>query len=400
MGHALVKLCKSRWRGTRNAASMRYVKKPILWTLISLAAIVAVVIVIVRSHAARAAREGDKGAHDRPVPVTIVRAAKEDVPITVEGLGTVTPLYTVTVKTQVDGRLDKVFFTEGQYVKQGEPLALVDPRPFEIQEAQASAQRAKDQATERNDELTMRRDAELSRQGLVSQQQVDNDRAAVEAAQAAVMADEAQVRAAALNVTYAHIQSPIDGVTGIRLVDPGNIVHPADATGLVVVTQLDPIAVVFTLPQDDLPRISEARSRGTPRVTALSRDGSAPLGAGDLTVVDNQINQQTATLRIKAQMPNPDKKLWPNQFVKARLLLDVKKDALVVPAQAIQRGPKGTFVYVVDDAQKAQARDVQADEIQGDRAIVTKGLAVGDRVVTEGQAQIKPGTTVQPQQGK
>jgi multidrug efflux system membrane fusion protein len=380
---------------------MEYVKKPLLIGLISLAAIVAVVIVvIIRSHSARAARDGDKGARDRPVPVTIVRAAKEDVPITVEGLGTVTPLYTVTVKTQVDGRLDKVSYTEGQFVKQGEALALVDPRPFEIQEAQASAQRAKDLATQRNAEITLRRDSELSRQGLVSQQQVDNDRAAVEAAVAAVMADEAQVRAAALNVTYAHIQSPIDGVTGIRLVDPGNIVHAADPTGLVVITQLDPIALVFTLPEDDLPRVSEARSKGTPHVTALSRDGVAELGAGDLTVVDNQINQQTATLRIKAQMPNPDKKLWPNQFVKARLLLDVKKDALVIPAQSIQHGPKGTFVYVVDDAQKAQMRDVQADEIQGDRAIVTKGLAVGERVVTEGQAQLKPGSVVQPVQGK
>ncbi len=380
---------------------MEYVKKPLLIGLISLAAIVAVVIVvIIRSHSARAAREGDKSARDRPVPVTIVRAAKEDVPITVEGLGTVTPLYTVTVKTQVDGRLDKVSYTEGQYVKQGEAIALVDPRPFEIQEAQASAQRAKDLATQRNAEITLRRDSELSRQGLVSQQQVDNDRAAVDSAIAAVMADEAQVRAAALNVTYAHIQSPIDGVTGIRLVDPGNIVHATDATGLVVITQLDPIALVFTLPEDDLPRVSEARSKGTPRVTALSRDGVAELGSGDLTVVDNQINQQTATLRIKAQMPNPDKKLWPNQFVKARLLLDVKKGALVVPAQSIQHGPKGTFVYVVDDAQKAQMRDVQADEIQGDRAIVTKGLAVGDRVVTEGQAQLKPGSIVQPVQGK
>ena len=379
---------------------MKYVKKPLLFILVSLAAIVAIVVVIVRSHSARAAREGDKNAHDRPVPVTVVKAANADVPVIVEGLGSVVPLYTVTVKTQVDGRLDKVFFTEGQYVKQNDPLALVDPRPFEIQEAQAAAQRAKDAATQRNAGITLNRDAELERQGLVSQQQVDNDRAAVDSAQAAVMADEAQVRAAALNVTYAHIASPIDGVTGIRLVDPGNIVHAADQSGLVVITQLDPIAVVFTLPEDDLPRVSEARSKGTPRVTALSRDGVTELGGGDLTVVDNQINQQTATLRIKAQMPNPDKKLWPNQFVKARLLLDVKKNVLVVPAQSIQHGPKGTFVYVVDDAQKAQVRDVQADEIEGDRAIVTKGLAVGDRVITEGQAQIKPGSAVQVQQGK
>jgi multidrug efflux system membrane fusion protein len=373
---------------------MKYVKKPIVVALVSLAAIVAVVIVIVRSHAARAARESDKGARDRPVPVTVARVEKQDVPVIVEGLGTVTPLYTVTVKTLVDGRLENVSYKEGQFVKRGDPLALVDPRPFQIQEQQATAQRAKDLATQRNAQITLVRDSELERQGLVSQQQVDNDRAAVEAAAAAVLADEAQIHAAQLNVTYAHIQSPIDGVTGIRLVDPGNIVHPADASGIVVVTQLDPIAVVFTLPEDDLPRVSEARSRGVPRVTAMSRDGLMELGQGDLTVVDNQINQQTATLRIKAQMPNPDRKLWPNQFVKARLLLDVKKGALVVPAQAVQRGPKGTFVYVVDDTQHAQARDVAADEVEGDRAIVTKGVQLGERVVIEGQAQIKPGSPV------
>ncbi len=373
---------------------MKYVKKPLLVVLVTVAAIVAIAIVVVRSRAAGAARESDKGARDRPVPVTIARAEKQDVPVIVEGLGTVTPLYTVTVKTLVDGRLDKVLYREGQFVKEGEPLALVDPRPFEIQQQQASAQRAKDVATQRNAQITLVRDSELERQGLVSQQQVDNDRAAVEAAAAAVLADEAQVRAAALNVTYAHIASPIDGVTGIRLVDPGNIVHPADQNGIVVVTQLDPIAVVFTLPEDDLPRVSAARSRGVPRVTAMSRDGATELGQGELTVVDNQINQQTATLRIKAQMPNPDKKLWPNQFVKARLLLEVKKGALVVPVQAVQRGPKGTFVYVVDDTQHAQARDVAADEVEGDRAIVTSGLAAGDRVVIEGQAQIKPGSVV------
>ena len=210
---------------------MTYVKKPLLLTLISLAAVVAVVIVFVRSHSARAAREGDKGARDRPVPVTVVRAAKEDVPITVEGLGTVVPLDTVTVKTQVDGRLDKVLFTEGQYVKKGDLLALVDPRPFEIQEAQASAQRAKDAATERNDEITLRRDAELARQGLVSQQQVDDDRAARRSRAGRGDGGRGASPRRRAQPDYAHITSPIDGVTGIRLVDPGNIVHPADADG-------------------------------------------------------------------------------------------------------------------------------------------------------------------------
>jgi multidrug efflux system membrane fusion protein len=210
-----------------------------------------------------------------------------------------------------------------------------------------------------------------------------------------VQTDEAQIHAAQLNVTYAHIVSPIDGVTGIRLVDPGNVVHAADVGGLVVLTQLDPISVVFVLPEDELPRIADARSKGTiPHVTALSRDGSIQLGAGDLTVVDNQINQQTATVKLKAVMANPDKKLWPNQFVKARLLLDVKKGALTVPSTALQRGPKGQIVYIVDQNDKAQPRDVTAEEVEGDVAIITKGLSVGDRVVTEGQAQLKPNAKV------
>jgi len=378
---------------------MRPARKKLLLAATAIVAIVAILLVVVRVRAARAERAKAASAAARPIPVTVEAARREDVPVYVEGLGSVVALYTVTVRTQVDGKLENVSYVEGQRVTRGEPLALVDPRPFQIQEEQATAQRAKDVATKDNALTTLRRDADLEREGLVPQQQVDNDRAAVETASAAIRADEAQIHAAALNVVYAHIVSPIDGVTGIRLVDPGNIVHPADATGIVVVTRLDPIAMIFTLPEDDLPRVSAARARGTPRVVAMNRDGATELGAGDLTVVDNLINQQTATLRLKAQLPNPNGALWPNQFVKARLLLETKKGALVVPAAAIQRGPSGTFVYSIDATSHAELRDVSADEIEGDQAIVTKGLAPGDRVVTEGQAQLKPGALVAVQGG-
>jgi multidrug efflux system membrane fusion protein len=372
-----------------------HVKKAVWISFILCAVALGVVVFVVRSRrASAAARDSDKAQKERPVPVSVATAAFKDVPVYVEGLGSVTPLYTVTVKTQVDGRLDNVSFTEGQLVQKGQALALIDPRPYEIQIQQGNATRAKDDATRRNAELTLNRDAELARQGLQTQQQVDNDHAALDSAAAAVKQDDATIATAVLNLDYAHIRSPIDGVTGIRLVDPGNMVHAADAGGIVVLTQLDPIAVIFTLPEDDLPRIAEARSHGTLKATAFSRDGATQLGDGDLTVVDNQISVTTATVKLKAQMANAEKKLWPNQFVKTRLLLETKKGVLVIPAAALQHGPKGTFVYVVDEGDKAAERPVGADEIEGDRAIVTTGLKEGERVVVDGQAQLKPGAKV------
>jgi multidrug efflux system membrane fusion protein len=343
---------------------------------------------------------GPKGAGagaDKPVPVLLAKAATRDVPITLEGLGTVTAYKTANVRPQVDGLLQKVIFREGQAVKQGEQLAQIDPRPFEIQLHQAQAALARDSGQLRGAERDLiRYEAVVSKQ-LIPQQQVDDQRATVEQLRGAVQGDEATIESAKLNLDYARIRSPLAGVTGVRQVDPGNLVHATDATGIVVVTQLDPIAVIFTLPQDDLPRVAAAlalqKGTGLP-VEALTRDGAQALATGTLEVVDNQINTATATIRIKALFPNPNRRLWPNQFVKTRLELSVRKGALVVPAVAVQRGPEGTFVYVASAAGTADPRPVTVDLIEGDQALLSKGVAAGEDVVIEGQNQLRPGAKI------
>ncbi len=336
-------------------------------------------------------------AEVRPVPVTAAPVVQKDVPIYLEGLGTVTALYTVTVKTQVDGRLDKMFFVEGQRVKKGELIALVDPRPFEAALHQAEATVARDQANLVNAQLNLKRYDELSKQNLIALQQATDQKAMVDQLAATVLIDKAQVETAKLNLEYAHIISPVDGVTGIRLVDPGNIIHAVDTTGIVVITQLDPIAVIFTLPQDNLPEVSEGMSKGELTVDAFDRAGGAKLGSGKVLLIDNQINQTTATIRLKAVFPNPTAALWPNQFVKARLLLRTRKDAIVVPTPAIQRGPKGTFVYVVGADSTVSVQPVVIESAQGDETLLTSGLKPGQIVVTDGQNQIRAGSKVVPQ---
>jgi multidrug efflux system membrane fusion protein len=347
---------------------------------------------------ARGGRSGVGGA-DRVVPVLIKAAARRDVPISVEGLGTVTAYKTVNVRTLVDGRLDRVAFREGQAVKRGDLLAQVDSRPFTIQLHQAEAALARDQAQLTGAELNLRRYEAVVVQKLIPQQQVDDQRALSEQLKGTVRSDQAQIETAQLQIAYAHITSPIDGVTGLRLVDPGNVIHASDANGIVVVTQLDPIAVLFTLPQDELARVVRAQAAGAPPVVEiLSRDAERALAKGELALIDNQINTNTATLRLKAVFPNPGHLLWPNQFVKARLQLEVRKGVLVVPSAAIQRGPQGTFVFVVGADDKAAVKSVQVDSVAGGDALLTGGLDAGDRVVTEGQNQLRPGTRVSVRQ--
>ncbi len=376
-----------------------------------------------RSRAAQAgAAAASKAASDRVVPVLTASVTQRDVPIWLEGLGSVVAFYTVSVKPQVDGRLEKVLFTEGQHVTKGDVLAQIDARPFAIQLRTAQAALARDVATLKNGELNRERYKTLSAQHLIAEQQLTDQEATVDQLAAQVHGDEAQVAAARLNLDYARITSPIDGVTGVRLVDPGNVVHASDATGLVVVAQLDPIAVLFTLPEDDLPAISRAMNdptadRGNPptgglanqeitvavgreghelAVEARSRDGDRRLGRGKLTVIDNQINQATATVRLKAIFSNPQQALWPNQFVKARLRLTTRQGAIVVPAAVIQRGPQGAFAYVVGNDSLATVRPVVVESMEGELAIVSRGLSPGEQVVVEGQAQLRPGSKVAP----
>jgi multidrug efflux system membrane fusion protein len=337
---------------------------------------------------------GGAGGGDRVIPVLVARAALKDVPLYLQGLGSVTAYKTVNVRTQVDGRLERVAFREGQPVKQGELLAQIDSRPFTIMLHQAEAALARDEAQLQGARKNLERYETVVQQKLIPQQQVDDQRALTQQLEGTVKADQAQIENAKLQIDYAHIKSPIEGVTGIRIVDPGNVVHAADANGIVVVTQLDPIAVIFTLPQDDLGRIAPRQAEGPLVVEASSREGDELLATGKLELVDNQINQTTATIRLKAIFPNPKRVLWPNQFVKARLRLGVRKGTLVVPAAAVQHGPQGTFVYVVGDDGRAALRTVDVDSIENDLALLKGGVAPGERVVSEGQNQLRPGARV------
>jgi multidrug efflux system membrane fusion protein len=346
---------------------------------------------------------GGRSPGDRVVPVVVTPAAVRDVPIYLDGIGTVTAYKTVNLHSQVEGRLEKVAFREGQPVKQGELLAQIDPRPFTIALHQAQAALARDEAQLAGARRNLTRFEGVGEQ-LIARQQVDDQRALVDQLTATIASDRAQVENAKLQLSYARITSPIDGVTGVRQVDPGNIVHVADPTGIVVVTQMDPIAVLFTLPQDVLPDVAPAQAKEPLTVEARSRDGGQLLATGKLALVDNTINQGTATIRLKAIFPNPERALWPNQFVKARLRLAVREGALVIPAVAVQRGPQGTFVYLAGADGKAALAPVTVERIEGEDALIAQGGAVGAGapVVTEGQNQLRPGAALQARtpQGK
>lgn len=344
---------------------------------------------------AGAAREQAQ-AMGRAVPVVEAQVQKRDVPIFLEGLGTVSAFRTVTVKPQVDGRLDQVLFREGQPVRAGELLARIDPRPFQNQLRQAEGALARDEAQRKAAQLNLERYRNLVAQKLIAQQQADDQAALVGQLDGAVQVDRAAIASARLNLDYAAIRSPIDGVTGVRLVDSGNVVRAADPNGLVVIAQLDPIAVLFSLPQDELPRVMGELSRGELPVESWSRDGGLKLATGKLLLVDNQINAATATLRLKAVFPNPQRLLWPNQFVKARLLLTTRKDALVVPSTVPQRGPEGTFAYVIQPDLTVQPRPIEVEITEGDISVIARGLTEGERVVADGQNQLRAGSKVSP----
>jgi multidrug efflux system membrane fusion protein len=356
---------------------------------------------VVKSRQAAPPAAGAGGAPaDRAVPVSVATVAQQDIPIWLEGLGTVTPIATVNVKTLVDGPLVSVNFKEGQLVHKGDLLAQVDPRPFQIALHNAEASLTRDTAQLRDARLNLDRYRTLRTQNLIAQQQLDDQQALVDQYTGTTLSDQAAIESAKLNLDYSHIVSPIDGVTGVRLIDVGNIVHASDQTYILVLTQLDPIAVLFTLPEDDLTRVQLQLAKGKIAAESFSRDGQTKLATGELGLIDNEVNGTTATIRLKAFFPNKDRLLWPSEFVKTRLLLSTKMGAITAPATAVQRGPNGAFAYVVAADNTVSVRPVEVDSTQGDTAILNKGLQPGDRVVTDGQNQLRPGAKIQPREGK
>ena len=329
-----------------------------------------------------------------PIPVIATAVKTEDVPVYGEGIGTVQASNTITVKVRVDGELTKVVFKEGQEVKAGDVLAQIDQRPFAAALAQAKAARAKDEALLANAKADYDRYKVLVPKQAASQQQLDTQSALVAQYQAQIAGDEAAIDTAQIQLDYTTIRAPISGRTGVRLVDEGNIVHANDEGGLVVITQLKPVAVVFTLPQDRLDDMQAALARGPVSALAFRRDGVTKVGEGMVELIDNQISSDTGTLRIKAVFPNDDLKLWPGAFVNVKVLLDTHHDVVTIPAQAIQRGPDGFYVYVVKPDATVEKRAVTTSGISAGIASIASGLVAGDQVVIDGQYKLIPGARV------
>jgi multidrug efflux system membrane fusion protein len=331
----------------------------------------------------------------RAVPVVASSAVNGDMGVFITGLGTVTALNTVTVRTRVDGQLNAAFFREGQFVHQGDLLAQIDPRPFQVQLSQAEGQMAKDQAALKDARLDLQRYRVLIEQDSVARQQLDAQVAAVDQLEAALKTDQAQIDGARLSLAYSRVTAPASGRVGLRLVDAGNIVHAADPGGLVVITQLQPIAVVFTIPADQLsPVLRQMRAGKRLTVEAFDRDLATKLATGALLAVDNQIDPATGTIRLKALFPNEDGALFPNQFVNARLLVDTLRGTVLVPAAAVQHSPQSTFAYVVAPDGTASRRDVQVERTEGDQAALRRGVSAGEVVVVDGTDKIQPGAKV------
>lgn len=344
--------------------------------------------------ASRAAQQGLSSAPGVPVSVALVK--KEDFSVYLPGLGAVISLNTITVKTLVDGELTKVLFREGQVVSIGELLAEIDPRPFEVQLTQAEGALARDQAQLQNAKVDLERYKDLVKKDLIPTQQLDTQQALVRQYEGSVKTDQGQIDSAKLQLVYARITSPINGRIGLRQVDPGNIVHATDTNGLAVITQVQPISVIFSLPEDNLPQIlGKFRSGVRLTVEAYDREQKQKLATGTLLTIDNQIDPTTGTVRLKATFPNTNNELFPNQFVNARLIIEVKHGAIIVPAPAIQQGPQGTFVYVVKEDQTAALRPVTVGITQEGNASITTGLSGGELVVVDGADRLRDGSKVE-----
>lgn len=348
------------------------------------------------SSAADGKQQKAQAAGPRSVSVAIAQVQRQDVPVYLTGLGAVTAFNTANIKSRVDGQIMKVNFQEGQNVKEGDLLILIDARPYEVQLEQMQAQLFRDQAQLRDAQLNLQRYTTLIPSGSIAQQQVDTQKALVDQLEGTVRTDQAQIDNAKLQIVYCHITAPFTGRVGLRQVDPGNIVHAADTNPMLILTQLQPIAVIFTLTEDVLPTVSQHMQHGALEVDAFSRDDQTKLATGKLLTIDNQIDPTTGTAKLKAVFSNTDNQLWPNQFVNANLLLETRKNSTVVPTAAILRGPQGTFVYAVNSDKTVQDKVVTVSLTQGDTTVITAGLSPGDTVVTDGQDKLQRGSRIEP----
>jgi membrane fusion protein, multidrug efflux system len=330
------------------------------------------------------------------IPVTQGRAETRDVPIWLSGIGSVQPLNAVTVKVRVDGQLDRVGFTEGQDVHKGDVLAQIDPRSFRAQLKQAQANKSKDEAQLANARLDLERSTSLEAKGAASRQSLDTQRAQVTALGATIEADQAAIDMAQLQLEFSTITAPLNGRAGLRLVDPGAVVHASDANGLVTITQMQPIAVLFTVSQDELPEVLAAMARDDLVVVAYTRGGERPLATGKLIFVDSQVDQSTGHVKLKALFDNTDRALWPGEFVDARVQVATVNAATVVPARAVERGQNGTYVFRIKPDDTVEVCPVTVRHVTEGIAMIADGLAPGDRIVVEGQYRLQPGARVEP----
>jgi len=363
--------------------------------LIASLAVIAVVVARGATRGSSAAVSPKSGPS--PVPAVLGTARLENVPVFLTGIGNVLPLASVTIKAQVDGKLERVAFVEGQDVKTGDLLAQIDPRPYRAALELAQAQKARDEAQLGNALLDMDRYATLLKQDSIQRQTYDTQVALVKQLRATGQADQAQIDTAQLNLDYTSIRSPVNGRTGVRLVDPGNIVHASDAGGLVVVNQIDPIAVLFTLPEGDFQRVNRAiqQSGRVPLgAHALSREDAKLLASGKLLLVNNQIDTTTGTVQLKATFGNADHVLWPGQYVNVQLVLGERRSAVTVPSSVVQRGPDGLFAYVVNGDSTVAVQPIRVAVVQEGLAVIDEGLEAGARVVVDGQYKLKPGVKV------
>jgi len=363
--------------------------------LAALGAIVALLVVAVAAWRWLGAKPLP-AAKPKAIAVDVATVNRADVPVYLEGLGTVQAFYTVTITARVDGQIEKVAFKEGQDVKKGDLLVQIDPRPYQAALGVAIAARDKDRALLANAHRDMDRYAELEPEDLASKQTVDTQRALIAQLSAQIKGDEAAIDNARTQLEYTTIRSPIDGRTGIRQVDPGNNVHATGTTGMVVVTQLEPISIIFTLPEEAFGQLSAALARGTVTATALSRDDKEELDHGTVELIDNQIDQSTGTIRVKVILPNKQRRLWPGQFVNVRVMTQLQRQVLTIPATALERGPDGPFTYVIQPDSTIRVAAITAGEQTGDIVVVEKGLQAGDKVVASNQYRLQPGSLIHP----